>query len=321
VTSTRGISRRRVLTRGAAWLGGALALAGCGALRRGTGAAASANAPARLFDISLAQWSLHRTLQSGALDNLDFPRVAREVYGLRAIETVNSFYKDAVADVAYLRELRARCDAHGVRHLLIMVDGEGLLADPDPAARRDALERHHRWVAAAALLGSHAIRVNAGGGDADPLRAARDASDSLRRLAEFAAPYGISVLVENHGGLSSDGGWLAGVLAGAQHPGVGALPDFGNFRLGDGSEYDRYLGVQQLMPFAKAVSAKSHDFDAAGDERHTDYRRMLRIVLAAGYRGHVGIEYEGGELSEDAGIRATLALLRRVRDELATEFA
>ncbi|GJM22652.1 MAG: hypothetical protein DHS20C15_25670 [Planctomycetota bacterium] len=318
------LTRRRLLSGAAAALGSAGLASACGALRREPGASALAGAPGTgvmpLFEISLAQWSLHRALQSGALAHHDLPRVTRERYGLGAIETVNSFYKDKVADFAYLRDFKARCDDHGVRHLLIMIDGEGQLAHPDAAARRDALERHHRWVAAAAFLGCHAIRVNAGGGVQREL-AAQHASESLGRLARFAEPYGVSVLVENHGGFSSDGGWLAGVLAGADHPGVGSLPDFGNFRIDGDTEYDRYLGVQQLMPFAKAVSAKSHDFDARGFERHTDYLRMLRLVLAAGYRGHVGIEYEGSSLDEDAGIRATLALLQHVRDELAPEFA
>jgi sugar phosphate isomerase/epimerase len=333
VSATRErLSRRRLLGRGAAWLGGACAagvsglLTACGAPGSATGAPRPTSVPAggpspraELFEISLAEWSLHRALQSGALEHLDFPRVAAERFGVRAIETVNSFYKDKVTDFDYLRRFDRACREHGVRHLLIMIDGEGQLADPDPAARRDALERHHRWVAAAAFLGCHSIRVNAGGGS-DRQIAARDAADSLRRLARFAEPYGVSVLVENHGGLSSDGAWLAGVLAAAEHPGVGSLPDFGNFRLDDGSEYDRYLGVEQMLPFAKAVSAKSHDFDAQGAETHTDYRRMLRLVLAAGYRGHVGIEYEGASPDEDAGIRATRDLLLRVRDELAPEF-
>lgn len=323
-TERVGLSRRRMLGA-AAWIGGAGALGAsgllgaCGAPRAGEAGAAAAGSSGELFEISLAQWSLHRALQSGALEHLDFPRVAKERFGVTAIETVNSFYKDKVADFAYLRRFDARCRDQGVRHLLIMIDGEGQLADPDPSARRDALNRHHRWVAAAGFLGCHAIRVNAGGGK-NREQAARDASDSLRRLAQFAEPYGVSVIVENHGGFSSDGAWLAGVLTGAEHPGVGSLPDFGNFHLGGGEEYDRYLGVEQMMPFAAAVSAKSHDFDAAGNETHTDYRRMLRIVLAAGYRGHIGIEYEGGSVDEDTGIRATRDLLLRVRDELGAEF-
>jgi sugar phosphate isomerase/epimerase len=142
------------------------------------------------------------------------------------------------------------------------------------------------------------------------------AADGLRRLTEFAAPRGINVIVENHGGLSSNGAWLASVIRRVNHPRCGTLPDFGNFRVADDEWYDRYVGVAELMPFAKAVSAKSHEFDAQGNEVRTDYERMMRIVLDAGYRGYVGIEYEGDGLSEPDGIRATKRLLERVRDRL-----
>jgi sugar phosphate isomerase/epimerase len=104
------------------------------------------------------------------------------------------------------------------------------------------------------------------------------------------------------------------------HPRCGTLPDFGNFQVAEGEWYDRYQGVEELMPFAKAVSAKSHAFDDQGNERDTDYARMMRIVLDAGYRGWVGIEYEGDEVGEPEGIRATKTLLERVRGELAPHY-
>lgn len=268
------------------------------------------------FGISLAQWSLHRSLRSGQLDALDFPRHAAERHGIRAVEYVNQFFADKAADWNWLAELRRRADGVGVTSLLIMIDGEGSLAHPEAEARAAAVDAHFKWIAAASFLGCHAIRVNVdGSGEPDAWR--DHAAHSLRRLAELGAPYGISVIVENHGKLSSNGAWLASVMAAADHPGVGTLPDFGNFRISEDVWYDRYQGVAELMPYAKAVSAKSHDFDQAGNERHTDYLRMLAIVRDAGYRGHVGIEYEGGELSEDDGIAATLALLLKVRDKLA----
>ena len=288
------------------------------------GAAVPAGALARiqpvhhapLFDISLAEWSFHRALQADALDHLDFPVVAREDYGIGAVEYVNSFFKDKARDAAYLRELRTRCEDHGVRSLLIMCDGEGAIGDPDPAARTRAVENHHRWVEAAAALGCHSIRVNAQSGGTPEEQ--RDlAADGLRRLSEYGDTHGINVIVENHGGLSSNGAWLASVMRAVGHPRCGTLPDFGNFQVSDDEMYDRYQGVAELMPFAKAVSAKSHDFDEQGNERHTDYRRMLRIVLAAGYHGYLGIEYEGDGLAEPQGILATKALLERVRAELA----
>ncbi|MBJ02587.1 MAG: xylose isomerase [Planctomycetes bacterium] len=269
-----------------------------------------------LFSISLAQWSLHRTLRSGELDNLDFARVTARDYGLQAVEYVSQFFSDKATDFDYLGEMKQRAADAGVRSLLIMVDGEGSLAHEDSTQRARAIENHFPWIAAASFLGCHSIRVNAaGGGDRGEM--AKRAADSLHHLASYGAPYGVNVIVENHGGPSSDGSWLAGVMRQADHPGVGTLPDFGNFSLGGGEWYDRYQGVAELMPFAKAVSAKSHDFDGEGNETHTDYRRMLKIVLDAGYRGYIGIEYEGGGLSEDDGIRHTKALLETVRGELA----
>jgi len=272
--------------------------------------------PQPLFRISLAEWSLHRALRSGELDHLDFARKTREDFGIGAVEYVNSFFKERARDLVYLEDMQRRCDEHGVESLLIMVDGEGQLADADDAARAAAVENHHQWVDAAAVLGCHSIRVNAAGqGERDEV--ARRAADSLVQIADYSEPHGINVIVENHGGVSSDGSWLAGVMRLADNPRVGTLPDFGNFHLGGDEWYDRYLGVEELMPFAKAVSAKSHEFDDAGNELRTDYSRMLTIVLAAGYRGWIGIEYEGDQLSEDEGIRRTQALLERVRQELS----
>jgi sugar phosphate isomerase/epimerase len=272
-----------------------------------------------LFKISLAEWSLHRALNDGELDNLDFPIVTRVDYGLDAVEYVNSFFKDKAEDSAYLSELKARADEHGVRSLLIMCDGEGALGDPDDAARTTAVENHYRWVDAAKYLGCHSIRVNARS-DGTPDVQREFAVDGLRRLTEFAAQREINVIVENHGGISSDGAWLSSVMRAVDHPRCGTLPDFGNFQIEQGVWYDRYQGVAELMPFAKAVSAKSHDFDDLGNEIHTDFQRMMRIVLDSGYRGYVGIEYEGSSVSEPEGVRATKKLLERVREVLAEEF-
>jgi sugar phosphate isomerase/epimerase len=269
-----------------------------------------------LFSISLAEWSLHKTLYAGELDNLDFPAAARNDYQVDAVEYVNSFFKDKAEDRGYLRELERRADDHGVKSLLIMCDGEGAIGDPDAAARTRAVENHYRWVEAARYLGCHSIRVNAQS-EGNPEQQRELAADGLGRLIEFAAPRDINVIVENHGGLSSNGEWLASVIRAVDHPRCGTLPDFGNFRVGEGEWYDRYKGVAELMPFAKAVNAKSNDFDESGNERHTDYERMLGIVLAAGYHGYVGIEYEGTELSEPDGIRATKALLVRTRARLS----
>ncbi|MGE0551927.1 MAG: sugar phosphate isomerase/epimerase family protein [Gemmatimonadales bacterium] len=265
-----------------------------------------AEPPAQRYQISLAQWSFHRTLRSGAIDHLDFARVARRDFGVGAIEYVNTFFKDRATDAAYLREMNRRADGEGVYQHLIMCDGEGRLGDPDPAARARAVENHQRWLDAAKTLRCATIRVNAASeGSAEEQQ--RLAADGLRRLTELAEPLELNVIVENHGGLSSHGDWLAGVMRRVDHPRCGTLPDFGNFY-----EYDRYRGVAEMMPFAKALSSKSHDFDGYGNETHTDYVRMMEIVQSAGYRGWIGIEYEGSGLGERDGVAATLRLLRRV---------
>jgi L-ribulose-5-phosphate 3-epimerase len=298
--------------------------AGFAAQPRTSSATHPATAPARgsepaepLFRISLAEWSLHRQLGAGQLDHLEFPQTAKRDYGIDAVEYVSTFFKSA--DPAYVSELKKRAADAGVRSLLIMVDGEGALGDKDETARRQAVENHHKWVEAARLLGGHSIRVNAlSTGSYDEQLAL--VADGLRRLTEFAAERQLNVLVENHGGLSSNGAWVTALMKRVDHPRCGTLPDFGNFlppSADDDMGYDRYAGVAEMMPFAKAVSAKSHDFDESGNEVDIDYRRMIGIVLRAGYDGHLGIEYEGLRLDEPEGIRATKRLLERVRDELA----
>lgn len=271
-----------------------------------------------LFEISLAEWSLHKTiLNEKKLTNLDFPVVARREFGIGAVEYVNQMFMDKARDAAYLRELKHRCDGEGVRSLLIMCDREGNLGDADAARRTRAVENHHKWAEAAKFLGCHSIRVNAATGNVGTYDEQKDrAADGLRRLSMFCATLGLNCIVENHGGLSSNGAWLAAVMREVNLPNCGTLPDFGNFRLDDGTMYDRYQGVAEMMPFAKAVSAKANQFDNAGNCVETDYRRMMKIVLDAGYRGWVGIEYEGNTLSEYDGIRATKRLLEIVRGEL-----
>jgi sugar phosphate isomerase/epimerase len=276
------------------------------------------------FRISLAEWSFHRALFSGAMDPLDFAARARKDYGLDGVEYVNQFFMDKPGDAAYLREMKSRADGEGVRSLLIMCDGEGDLGEASAAERSQAVENHRKWIETAKTLGCHSIRVNARSNPDLPYEEQqKHAADGLRRLCELADPFGIDVLVENHGGLSSNGAWLSLVMKLVGHPRIGTLPDFGNFRMRETPEewYDRYQGVRELMPFARAVSAKSHDFDETGEETRTDYRRMMRIVLDSGYRGYVGIEYEGEGLSEAEGVQKTLSLLTRVREELAPRYA
>lgn len=261
------------------------------------------------FRLSLAEWSYHRTLFAGKMTNLDFPAAAAEL-GFEGVEYVNQFFKDKALDKKYLAELKKRCSDSGVESLLIMCDGEGALGDPDKNKRRIAVENHLKWLDAAKTLGCHSIRVNAQSSGTWEEQAQRAAS-GLRSLTEEGAQRGLSVIVENHGGLSSNGSWLSQVIRAVNHPGCGTLPDFGNFNLGDGETYDRYEGISEMMPFAKAVSAKSHEFNDAGNEIHTDYSRMLKIVKGSGYRGFIGVEYEGGAHSERDGIVFTRDLLLR----------
>jgi len=273
------------------------------------------------FKISLAQWSLHKSLGRNkdipaTMDNLDFAAKAKS-FGIDGLEYVNQFFKDKATDTAYLNEMIKRADDNGCKNLLIMIDSEGNLGDTDEKKRLKAVENHYKWVDAAKHLGCHSIRVNAAGeGTAEEV--AEAAVLGLGKLAEYGKSAGLNVIVENHGGYSSDGSWLSGVMKQINMENCGTLPDFGNFCLerGEGwvckKEYNRYKGVKELMPFAKAVSAKSNVFNEDGDERNMDYLRIMKTVKDHGYTGYVGIEYEGNELSEDEGIIATKKLLEKV---------
>lgn len=291
------------------------------------------------FDISLAQWSLNRSyfgpsreagwqefgrllrenpseLLQGDIDPLYFAQHARQRYDVGAVEYVNTFYFDKAEDQQYLNELKNIADNEGVKSVLIMCDAEGNLGDPDEAARQQAVENHYKWVNMASFLGCHAIRVNAASeGTYDEQM--EHAADGLRRLTEYAEAENISVIVENHGGLSSNAEWLVGTIEMADNPNCGTLPDFGNFNISEDESYDRYKGTEELMPYAKGVSAKTFDFDEEGNETTLDYPRLMKIVKDAGYTGYVDIEYEGDRLSEDEGIRATKALLEKVGRELS----
>lgn len=291
--------------------------------------------------ISLAQWSLHKSffgetlngdwenfrrllnekpdsLLQGKLKPEDFPTIAAG-YGINIIELVNTFYFSKAKDTAYWQAFKKKCDDAGVKVGLIMCDALGDIGNADSAARMKAVENHYDWVRIAKLLGAATIRVNAAGaGTAEEV--AKNAADGLSKLGDFAAKEGINVVVENHGGYSSDGSWLAGVMKAVNKPNVGTLPDFGNFCLEYGpdgckKEYDRYKGIAELMPFAKGVSAKTHGFDSTGNESGMDYARIMKIVNDAGFKGNIGIEFEGDKISEDEGIKATKALLEKLLKE------
>ena len=276
----------------------------------------SSCAKQELFKISLAEWSLHRELFSKKIDHLDFISLAKTEFGISAVEYVNSFFFEKAKDRKYLNKMKSRANDHNVRSLLIMCDNEGNLGDPDKNKRYKAVENHYKWAEAAAFLGCHSIRVNARSDDKLSYDYQLDlAADGLRRLVDFCSDLEINAIVENHGGLSSNGAWLSALMKKIDHPRVGTLPDFGNFMIQDNEWYDRYKGVEELMPFAKAVSAKSHEFDLNGNEVRTDYNKMMEIVLKAGYNGYVGIEYEGDKHSEYDGIHLTLKLLKKIKKQ------
>jgi sugar phosphate isomerase/epimerase len=295
------------------------ALAGASALSTNV----FANNPEKLwFEISLAEWSLHKAIfNEKRLTNLDFPVVARKEFGIGIVEYVNQMFKDKAKDTPYLNDLLQRCKDNDIKNHLIMIDGEGGLGEIDSKVRMEAIENHKKWVECAKYLGCKTIRVNAfGRGTAEEVSKA--AIEGLSKLGEFAAPVGINVIVENHGGYSSNGQWISDVMRQINMKNVGTLPDFGNFcmRRTDNSkcaeEYDRYQGTQEMMPFAKGVSAKTNDFDANGNEAQMDYSRLLKIVKDSGFKGIIGIEYEGNVMSEYDGIRATKKLLERLRPKI-----
>jgi L-ribulose-5-phosphate 3-epimerase len=287
------------------------------------------------FKISLAQWSLNKRFlkRPGAepLDNLEFAKIARSC-GIEGLEYVNQMFKDKAADQAYLGEMKKRAAGEGVKSLLIMCDGEGNLGAPQEPARAKTIENHLKWLDAAQFLGCHSIRVNAASDaklSAD--EQAKLAADGLHRLCMEGDKRGLWVVVENHGGLSSNGKWLTQVMKLADHKRVGILPDFGNFYINRQTSemYNPYQGLREFMPWVKeAVSAKAYDWDTGAGKFYTedrrdkieitlDYERLMRIVVGAGYHGYVGIEYEGAKHSEIDGIKRTKQALEEIRAMLA----
>ena len=265
------------------------------------------------FKISLAEWSLHKALYAKKIDNLDFPKIAREDYGIEGVEFVNQFFKDKAHDSTYLKELKKRANDFGVTCVLIMIDGEGDLSATQADRRMKAVENHKKWVDAAAALGCHAIRVNTGEHySPTDVTAVAEACGSL---TDYGVKNGISIICENHGGPSSNPDALVALMKAVGKPTFGTLPDFGNFPHDKAGNYsiDIYDAIARMMPYAKGVSAKSYDFDESGKETKLDYARIMKIVTDAGYKGFVGIEYEGERLGEPEGIRATKKLLESLR--------
>jgi sugar phosphate isomerase/epimerase len=276
--------------------------------------------------ISLAEWSFHRALESGKLNHLDFPAKAKNDFGISAVEYVNGFFGgtkmkpgEAAKNTGYLTELLNRSRDAGVFNHLLMCDDEGSLSSVNEKERLEAVENHRKWIEAAKFLGCLTIRVNLHG-DGDPDERKKASVDSLNRLGDLAGKVGLNVVVENHGSVTSDANWMTDVMKKVNRSNVGTLPDFGNFCISDpwgtiqdgcDKMYDIYKGVEQLLPYAKGVSAKTYDFDANGEQPKLDYKRLVGIVKASGFKGYIGIEFEGNDQSEDEGVRKTQALLKK----------
>ena len=283
--------------------------------------ASSSGLKSTLPKISLAQWSLNRAFFNGELNALDFPDIAKNSFGINAVEYVNAFYKEYGGNEKFWNQLKRKADEVEVKNLLIMVDDEGELGNPDNKERTRAIENHYKWINAAKLLGCHSIRVNAFG-QGNKIKLKNTLVDGLGRLSDYGAKENINVLIENHGLHTSDAKFITSIIKEVNHPNLGTLPDFGNWCLNAkwGSTqndkctelYEPYQGVTEFLPYAKGVSAKSYNFDRNGNETFLDYRRFLKIVKESGFNGFIGIEYEGEKLSEPEGIKATKALIEKV---------
>lgn len=317
--------KRRQFVKRTVQVSGALSLLGFAACKnenkKGELQAEVLSSSEFFFKMSLAQWSLHRALFDNKMDNLDFAAKSRS-FGFEGVEYVNGFFKDKAEDMWYLKEMKSRANSEGQENILIMIDGEGALANPDTDKRMSAIENHYKWIEAAHFLGCHAIRVNLAGG-IDKAEAIKASIDSLTQLSEFANDSNINILVENHGGFSSNGEWMTDVFSQIKNENCGTLPDFGNFCIAKDQDsncleaYDRYKGMEELLPFAKAVSAKSYNFNEKGEDTVIDYYKMIKMVKESGYNGFIGVEYEGNILSEEKGIEATRDLLIRVGKQLS----
>jgi len=273
----------------------------------------------KALQISLAQWSLHRSFNDGILDPVDFASIAREKYKIDAVEFVNGFYHDKATDEMFWNKMKARSEDAGVKNLVLMVDDEGDLGSASEKKRLESVENHYKWVHAAKLMGCHTMRVNAFG-DADREIFRMAIMDAMSRLADYAAESGINIVIENHGLFSSDAALIAEIIKEVNRPNFGSFPDFGNWCLsakwgttqGDCDKvYDRYQGVAELLPYAKAVSAKSYNFNEEGEDTKIDYYKMMKIVKESDYNGYIGIEYEGMEKSEHEGILITKELMKK----------
>jgi len=283
------------------------------------------------FDLSLAQWSLNRSFREGGISPYEFAKLANEM-GFTGLEYVSQLYKDvyesedkAAALAAFVEKNNTLAAQYKMKNVLIMIDGEGDLSSSDEEERTTAEENHKQWIDTAHQMGCSAIRVNLHG-EKDEALWIENSIKSLNTLASYAEPLGVNVIVENHGGKSSNAGLLMKVINQVSYSNCGTLPDFGNFCLSENwgslkdnkcdNPYDPYLGVSEMLPKAFGMSAKSFEFDAEGEETILDYHKLLSIIKEGGYTGFIGVEFEGDGLSEKEGIMATKRLLEKAAAKL-----
>lgn len=278
------------------------------------------------FKTSLAQWSIHNSIREDGLSPYEFAKIAHEL-GFEGLEYVNDLYSDvtnsedkASAMEEFITRNNDLAAKYNLKNVLIMIDGEGDLASSNPEERMIAVENHKLWIDAASKMNCSAIRINLKG-EKEIENWIKYSVESFGALGEYAKPLNINVIVENHGGLSSNASLLMKVINQVNLENCGTLPDFGNFCMSEGygslkennckDLYDPYLGISEMLPKAFGLSAKSYAFDSNGDETTLDYYRLLSIAKDAGYNGFIGVEYEGNILSEKDGIIATKKLLEK----------
>ena len=295
------------------------------------------------MDIGLQMYSFAPLIMQGKFDLLGFPDLVKNTYGINGAEYWSIPFMGRENDKDFLNDLKRRSDDIGVDNLIILVDDIDIktmqsgpsLASSNKNDRDTAIDYHKKWVDVAKNIGCHSIRINLRSEEENDQKILENSSESISKLIEFSKQDNISIVIENHGGITGDADWLVSLMKNVDSKHLGTLPDFGtyNFCIKRGNlnfqslsencedQYDKYLGVKKLMPYAKGVSAKSHEFDKDGEELSTNYSRMIKIISESNYKGYITIEYEGamkgmfgGEgtyLNPHEGILATKKLINK----------
>jgi sugar phosphate isomerase/epimerase len=249
------------------------------------GAAAAAALPPGKNDISLANWSIVQSFRAGKWKLLDMPRILRDVLKINGLEYVNTFFENPT--IEYLRKLKRNCEDYGMTSVLVMVDDEGNTASLDKAERMQAAVAHRKWIDIAHYLGCHAIRCNLRGGPKEWQQdkdVAKRGAEVFLDILEYAKGSGLNVLIENHGGASSDPDVLLELMRLVNHPKFGMLVDTGNWNPG----VDRYEATRKLIRYGKGMSVKG----TWGPNKRADFdmEKLLQVCIDGGYHGWWGIE-------------------------------